>query len=127
MDKVLHPERLGADPNSSEASKDWLHWRRTFQNFLAILDREGLDKLGVLTNFLSPRIYQYIEDCGDCPTRWRRCTLYIKPTNEVYARHILATRHQQSAETLDESRSSKRLVKTVITRMSPLLNIVRRA
>ena len=41
--------------------------------------------------------------------RWRRCTLYIKPTNEVYARHILATRRQQSAETLDES---KRLVKT---------------
>ena len=33
---------------------------------------------------------------------WRRCTLYIKPTNEVYAQHILATKHQQSPETLDE-------------------------
>ena len=93
MDKVLRPERLGADPNSSEASKDWLHWRRTFQNFLAVIDREGLDKLGVLTNFLSPRIYQYIEDCGDYPTAMEMLhSLYIKPTNEVYARHILATR-----------------------------------
>ena len=36
--------------------------------------------------------------------RWRCCTLYIKPTNELYARHILATRCQQSAETLDEYR-----------------------
>ena len=33
--------------------------------------------------------------------RWD-VALYIKPTNEVYARHILATRRQQSAETLDE-------------------------
>ena len=103
MDKVLRPERLGADPNSSEASKDWLHWRRTFQNFLAVLDREGLDNLGVLTNFLSPRIYQYIEDCGDYPTAMETLhSLYIKPTNEVYAPHILSTRRQQSTETLDE-------------------------
>ena len=28
--------------------------------------------------------------------------LYVKPTNEVYARHLLATRRQQPAETLDE-------------------------
>ena len=27
--------------------------------------------------------------------------LYVKPTNEIYARHILATKHQQPAETLD--------------------------
>ena len=29
-------------------------------------------------------------------------TLYIKPTNEVFALHLLATRHQQPVETLDK-------------------------
>ncbi len=28
--------------------------------------------------------------------------LYIKPTNEVFARHLLATRRQKSGETMDE-------------------------
>ena len=30
MDKVLRPGRLETDPNSGEASKEWLHWKRTF-------------------------------------------------------------------------------------------------
>nr|XP_039252837.1 uncharacterized protein LOC120330077 [Styela clava] len=60
-DKVLRPERLEVDPNSSEASCEWLHWKKTFDNFLNALPSEGLDKLGVLVNFISPRIFQYIE------------------------------------------------------------------
>ncbi|XP_048578304.1 uncharacterized protein LOC5512433 isoform X2 [Nematostella vectensis] len=32
MDKVLRPERLETDPNSSTAQKEWLHWKRTFEN-----------------------------------------------------------------------------------------------
>ena len=64
MEKILRPERLDADPSSSEASKVWLHWKKTFQNFLATLDR-SVDKLGVLTNYLSPNVYQFIEDCVD--------------------------------------------------------------
>ena len=77
--------------------------KKTFQNFLTILNREGLDKLGVLPYYLSPKIYQYIEDCVNYPTAIATLqTLYIKPTNKVFARHLLATRHQQPAETLDE-------------------------
>ena len=36
MDKVLRPARLETDPNSSEASKEWFHWKRTFDNFLPV-------------------------------------------------------------------------------------------
>ena len=36
MDKVLRPERLDTDPNSGTAAKEWLHWRRTFENFMAV-------------------------------------------------------------------------------------------
>ena len=103
MDKILRPERLDADPNSSGATKEWLHWKRTFQNFLTVFNRDGLDKLGVLTNYLSPRVYQYIEDCENYEIAMETLgALYVKPTNEVYARHLLATRRQQPAETLDE-------------------------
>ena len=103
MDKLLRPKRLDTDPSSGEAAKVWLHWKRTFQNFLAVLPLDGLDRLGLFTNYLSPKVYQYVEDCWDYPAAIETLqALYVKPTNEIYARHILATRHQQPAETLDE-------------------------
>ncbi len=63
MDKLLRPGRLDADPSSSTAEKDWLHWNRTFENFISVLPAEGLNKLQVLTNYVSPRIFEYIEHC----------------------------------------------------------------
>ena len=63
MNKVLRPERLEMDPNSGQASKEWLHWKRTFDNFSAVLPLRDLDKLSVLANYVSPSISQYIEDC----------------------------------------------------------------
>ena len=56
MDRILRPERLETDPNSGTAAKEWLHWKRTFDNFLAVLPQEDLDKLAVLSNFLSPQV-----------------------------------------------------------------------
>ena len=35
MDKVLRPKRLESDPNRSEASREWNHWKITFDNFVA--------------------------------------------------------------------------------------------
>ena len=103
MDKLLRPELLDADPSLGEAAKVWLHWKRTFQNFLAVLPPDGLHRLGILMNHLSPKVYQYVEDCRDYPAAIETLqALYVKPTNEIYARHILATRRQQPAETLDE-------------------------
>lgn len=34
MDKVLRPKRLESDPNRSEASREWNHWKITFNNFV---------------------------------------------------------------------------------------------
>ncbi|MCP4800870.1 MAG: DDE-type integrase/transposase/recombinase, partial [bacterium] len=103
MDRILRPERLETDPNSGTAAKEWLHWKRTFDNFLAVLPQEDLDKLAVLSNFVSPSIFQHIEDCEDYETSIEALqTLFIKPRNEVFARHLLATRKQAPTETLDE-------------------------
>ena len=103
MERVLRPERLETDPNSGTAAKEWLHWKRTFENFMAVLHREGLDKLAVLSNFVSPSIFQHIEDCTDYETSIETLqALFIKPKNEVFARHLLTTRKQNPTETLDE-------------------------
>ena len=103
MDKVLRPERFEADPSSNLAFKEWLHWGRTFVNFLSVLPAEGLDKLSVLANYLSPTIFQHIEDSTDYDAAMEILeSLFIRPKNEIFARHVLATRRQQVSETLDE-------------------------
>lgn len=103
MDKILRPERLETDPNDSSASKEWLHWKRTFDNFLSVLTQERLNKLTVLANFVSPSIFQYIEDCKEYDEAIQTLqALFVKPRNEIFARHVLATRRQQATETLDE-------------------------
>ena len=56
MDRLLQLEKLDTDPSSSAASKDWLHWLLTFENFLTVLPREGLDRLLVLTNCKSQNL-----------------------------------------------------------------------
>ncbi len=56
MERYLRPEKLDADLSSSTAGKEWQHWFRTFENFVAALPGEELDKLRVLTN-VSPRIF----------------------------------------------------------------------
>ena len=65
MDKVLRPARLETDPNSGEASKEWFHWKRTLDNFLAVLPQTNLGKFSVLANFVSPSVFQHIEECTD--------------------------------------------------------------
>ena len=103
MDKFLKPARLDSDPSSTTAEKDWLHWIRTFENFVSALPAEGLNKLQVLTNYVSPQIFEYIEQCEAYEEAIATLkALYIKPTNEVFARHLLATRRQKSGETMDE-------------------------
>ena len=103
MDKALRPERLDVNPNSVNASKEYTHWIKTFHHFLEVLPQSNLDKLKVLANFVSPQIYDYISD----QTTYENAVkvlkaLYVKPTNEIFARHLLATRRQQDGETIDE-------------------------
>jgi hypothetical protein len=103
MDKVLRPECLETDPNSNTAATEWQHWKRTFENFLSVLPRERLDKFGVLTNFVSPTVFQYIEESEDYTAAIAILeALFVKPCNKIYARHLLATRRQRTNETLDE-------------------------
>ena len=64
---------------------------------------ENIDKFRVLTNFVSPTVFGFIEECTTYEAALEALdNIYVKPTNEIYARHVLATRRQQTGESLDE-------------------------
>lgn len=104
MERILKPERLDIDPNSSDGAKDWTHWFRTFKNFLgALTNPTTVNKVTVLTNFVSSKIFDCISECATYDEAILILKgLYLKPTNEIYTRHKLATRHQALGESLDE-------------------------
>ncbi|XP_039247929.2 uncharacterized protein LOC120325833 [Styela clava] len=102
MDKVLKPENLDTDPNTRVAECEWLHWQKTFENFLEALPTEGLDKLIVL-NYVSPRTYRYIRNITTYDEALDTLKgIFVQPKNEIYARHRLATRSQQISESVAE-------------------------
>ena len=78
MDRLLRPEKLETDSSSRTASKDWLRWHCNFENFLTVLPKEGFDHFLVLTNYVSPRIFEYIEHCGrGVPTNIKKQQLLL--------------------------------------------------
>ncbi|XP_068240062.1 uncharacterized protein [Palaemon carinicauda] len=105
MERFLHPERFEADADSATTAKEWTHWLRTFNNFYQAVQKisPSADKLILLTNYVPPQVYDYIADCDTYVKAEKALTsLYVKPRNKVFARHVLATRRQGSGESLDQ-------------------------
>ena len=104
MDKVLRPDRFDIEPNDEKATKQWRHWYKTFGNFLRSIDgqNQNLNKLNVLTNFVSSEVYDLFCDADiyDASIATLKRT-YDKQPNEIFPRHKLSTRKQQNGETLD--------------------------
>ena len=110
MDKLLRPERFDTEPHSPNADRHWKHWYTTFENFLSAIS-EDFDRKNLLVNFVAPHVYEYIAECEsfDDAIQVLR-NLYVKPKNEIFSRHVLATRRQQPHESLDDFiRELKRL------------------
>uniref|UniRef100_A0A6P7GSB3 Uncharacterized protein LOC114341566 n=1 Tax=Diabrotica virgifera virgifera TaxID=50390 RepID=A0A6P7GSB3_DIAVI len=93
MDKLLKPDRLDIDSNSTNATQLWTHWKRTFQNFLESANvSEDKDKLNLLVNYVNPVVYEAISEC----TTYTDATatlekLYVKQKSEIFALHTKAT------------------------------------
>uniref|UniRef100_A0A6P7FAK3 Uncharacterized protein LOC114327406 n=1 Tax=Diabrotica virgifera virgifera TaxID=50390 RepID=A0A6P7FAK3_DIAVI len=96
MDKLLKPDRLDIDSNSTNTTQLWTHWKRTFQNFLEAANvSEDKDKLNLLVNYVNPVVYEAISECityTDATVTLEK--LYIKQKSEIFARHTLSTRKQ---------------------------------
>ena len=60
-------------------------------------------KLDMLINFVSPSVYDYIADSTTYDIAIEVLTsLNVKPKNEIFARHQLACRKQQTNESIDD-------------------------
>ena len=56
----------------------------------------------MLTNYVAPSVYEYIADCNVYESAITDLKeLYVKPQNEIYARHVLATHRQEINESID--------------------------
>ena len=99
----MKPAKLDLDPNSPTAAKEWKHWKRTFDNFITECGDQAPDKLRSLVNFVSHNVFDYIEECTTYESAIEILKkVYVKAPNEIFARHQLATRKQQSSESIDE-------------------------
>jgi len=103
LDKFPRPQRFDSDPNSNTAAKQWSHWHRTSQKFIAAIDTRTPRKPAVLVNYVAPTVDEYIAESGTYEAAVDVVrTLNVKPKNEIIARHLLNTRRQESGESLDQ-------------------------
>ena len=115
MDKLLKPEKLTTSPNAVLGDKIFLHWRKTFENYLDECATPGPNatdlpvpvpdnvRLKALLNNVSHELFAMISTAADYNAAMEILkSAYVKPINEVYVRHRLAARRQQAGESLDE-------------------------
>eukprot|EP00106_Octopus_bimaculoides_P007654 XP_014775096.1 PREDICTED: uncharacterized protein LOC106872576 [Octopus bimaculoides] len=106
MEKYLKPNRLNANPNSTNIDKTFNYWFRTFTNFIDSLPgQEGriIDKLNLLTKYVEPNVYEYISEVKNYEQAVNTLkSVYIKLKNIIMTCHLLATRKQKPGESLDQ-------------------------
>jgi len=111
MDHFLKPKDLETSTEDPEAATAFKYWLSTFETFLQTVEARQaainhdveVNRKGLLVNFLSPVVYSYVEDCEtyeEALVILKR--VYVKRKNDVFARHLLATRKQRTAESLQQ-------------------------
>ena len=69
MDRILKPAKLSIDPGSATATKEWKHWKRTFNSYVNRFvsevsnERADTDKLEALVNCATPEIFEHFDHC----------------------------------------------------------------
>ena len=107
--QLLRPRELSVDPESADAALVFKYWLRTVEDFISGLedlrsgDAPALNKKRIVIGCLSPTIYPHVEDADSYDSVVASLTsLYIKKKNNVYCRHLLVSRRQETGETISE-------------------------
>ena len=116
---LIKPQRFDCDHTAATAGEEWTYWKKTLENFTKRAEKkaaaanppEEVDKPEILTSFISANIFKHITECKSYESAIIILTaLYIKPRNEIFARHQLATRKQQQGESIDEYLQALRIL-----------------
>lgn len=104
VSKILRPIILEVQPTSQEAPRVFKHWKFVLSQYLTALPNESNDlHLGILARSLSPNNFELISECGSYDAAIQVLnSIFIKPPNNVVARHTLMTRRQLPQESIDE-------------------------
>ena len=96
------PDKLKTEPNDERAEKHYIHWKKTFENFLQDCGNDAPDKLRCLTRYISSDVYEHIADSTSYEEAVQVLdSLYIKTKNDIFMRHKLASRKQETTESLE--------------------------
>ena len=102
MDRLLRPNVLTLDPDTPTASSHWNHWIHRFRNFIRSTQATEEEKLRLLINYISPEVFEYVSLCQSYNEAISILeSTFVKPVNEVFARHKLLSRRQQPNESID--------------------------
>ena len=112
MEKALRPDKLRLDPKLSADGTNraaYTYWKATIDQYLVALQTNAATALTdaesrkVLISLITPDIYTMIENI---PTYAGAITqlesVFIRTSNTVHARYLLATRRQQEGETVKQ-------------------------
>ena len=120
---MLKPKDVDVLPTDSNAASVFKHWIATFESCLqavetgqaAIDPSVKVNRRGLLVNFLTPSAYQYTEDCETYEASVAELKrVYVKTKNNVFARHLLATRRQLPGESPQQFLQNRTLMLTVL-------------
>ncbi|XP_014366187.2 uncharacterized protein LOC106717015 [Papilio machaon] len=105
--RLLRPEKFEADPGTPAADLKYLHWKETFENYLAVeiedVKVSDSTKLKILLNNVSSNIYSFLRNIKDYTKAIRTLDeIYLKPKNEIHARFILTSTKQKPEETVGD-------------------------
>ena len=108
MDRLLRPDKLETLPEDLNAAKVFEYWFKTFESFLSavtiVTDNEGaVNRLALLTNYLSPQTYAYISEATEYEEAVRLLySSYQKKMNVTFVHHVSMTRLQAQNETISQ-------------------------
>ena len=104
MDKSQKPKRFEIDPSAPDVKRRWLLWHKTLTGYIdSFADITEANKLKILINHVDAAKYELISevDTYDEAVRTLR-NIFVRPTNEIFARYQLSTCKQQSNQSIDE-------------------------
>ena len=101
MEWYLKPDKLELDAKDSVLNEEaFKSWTKTFENFLAdvivpnVNRNTDTNKLGLLTNHVSPVLFEHIEAATYGGAMQILNELFVKKKNVVCARYMLLNRKQ---------------------------------